>query len=147
MGKVWVLGSETKGTGANMVPLERVLRKPSAHTETVFVPRKPHPRPPEAPKPRARSGLSDEGSARDAARARETIDALAGFRSIVDFTSRAAARAERWRILTLDESRQCGRSGTASRPTDRPRASARPRLKRRPFTDRGSAGSRVGKAW
>ena len=29
MGKTWVLDTETKGTGANMVPLEKVLEKPS----------------------------------------------------------------------------------------------------------------------
>jgi hypothetical protein len=29
MAKVWVLDSETKGTGANMVPLEDVLAKPA----------------------------------------------------------------------------------------------------------------------
>ncbi|HEY6777534.1 MAG TPA: hypothetical protein VI122_13590 [Thermoleophilaceae bacterium] len=28
MGKVWVLDTETKGTGANMVPLEKVQAKP-----------------------------------------------------------------------------------------------------------------------
>jgi hypothetical protein len=28
MGKVWVLDTETKGTGANMVPLEKVLQRP-----------------------------------------------------------------------------------------------------------------------
>jgi hypothetical protein len=28
MGKIWVLDTETKGTGANMVPLEKVERKP-----------------------------------------------------------------------------------------------------------------------
>jgi hypothetical protein len=28
MGKVWVLDTETKGTGANMVPLEKVLKRP-----------------------------------------------------------------------------------------------------------------------
>jgi hypothetical protein len=30
MGKVWVLDTETKGTGANMVPLENVEAKPEA---------------------------------------------------------------------------------------------------------------------
>ena len=29
MGKNWVLDTETKGTGANMVPLEKVLEQPS----------------------------------------------------------------------------------------------------------------------
>jgi hypothetical protein len=30
MGKTWVLDTETKGTGANVVPLEKVLEKPDA---------------------------------------------------------------------------------------------------------------------
>jgi hypothetical protein len=30
MGKVWVLDTETKGTGANVVPLEKVLRRPES---------------------------------------------------------------------------------------------------------------------
>lgn len=29
MGKIWVLDTETKGTGANMVPIEKVLEQPS----------------------------------------------------------------------------------------------------------------------
>jgi hypothetical protein len=29
MGKVWVLDTETKGTGANVVPLEKVLERPA----------------------------------------------------------------------------------------------------------------------
>ena len=29
MAKVWVLDTDTKGTGANMVPLERVLKRGS----------------------------------------------------------------------------------------------------------------------
>lgn len=29
MGKVWVLDTETKGTGANVVPLEKVLKRPA----------------------------------------------------------------------------------------------------------------------
>jgi hypothetical protein len=33
MGKVWVLDTETKGTGAQMVPLEKVLEEPAPKTE------------------------------------------------------------------------------------------------------------------
>ena len=40
MGKTWVLHTETKGTGAQMVPLESVEKRP-AHVEPVFLPRKP----------------------------------------------------------------------------------------------------------
>jgi hypothetical protein len=52
MGKVWVLDTETKGTGANMVPIEKVLRKPEAE------PAAPPPPPAPAPKPRRRSAPS-----------------------------------------------------------------------------------------
>ncbi len=34
MAKVWVLDTETKGTGANMVPLEKVLREAGAEAGT-----------------------------------------------------------------------------------------------------------------
>jgi hypothetical protein len=34
MGKTWVLDTETKGTGANMVPLEKVLEQPSKDEES-----------------------------------------------------------------------------------------------------------------
>jgi hypothetical protein len=37
--KTWVLDTETKGTGANMVPLEKVLKKP----DPAPVPRRPAP--------------------------------------------------------------------------------------------------------
>jgi hypothetical protein len=37
--KTWVLDTETKGTGANMVPLEKVLKKP----ERAPAPRRPAP--------------------------------------------------------------------------------------------------------
>ena len=50
MGKVWVLDTETKGTGANVVPLEKVLKQP----EPV---ERPAPRPErrgDAPAPRKR---------------------------------------------------------------------------------------------
>jgi hypothetical protein len=33
MGKVWVLDTETKGTGANVVPLEKVQRRPEPPAE------------------------------------------------------------------------------------------------------------------
>jgi hypothetical protein len=42
MGKVWVLDTETKGTGANVVPLEKVLQRPEA-------PDKPAPKRPARP--------------------------------------------------------------------------------------------------
>jgi hypothetical protein len=49
MGKTWVLDTETKGTGANMVPLEKVLEKP--HPEADPAPARRPRRAPEAEKP------------------------------------------------------------------------------------------------
>jgi hypothetical protein len=49
MGKVWVLDTETKGTGANVVPLEKVLKRPEA-------PDKPAPKRPAQPE-RSASGV------------------------------------------------------------------------------------------
>jgi len=113
MGKIWVLDTETKGTGANMVPLEKVLERPDARREheRIFVPRKPHPRPPEAPPPREPPRfkvvdlLTRETLAEDAD-GRTTVDVLKGIRSVVDVTiSRWDYETEQWRLLSLDERR------------------------------------------
>ena len=47
MAKTWVLDSDTKGTGARMVPLEDVLSKPEAEPEPRS--KKPRARAPEQP--------------------------------------------------------------------------------------------------
>ncbi len=49
MGKVWVLDTETKGTGANVVPLEKLQRQPEP------TPKRPA---------KARSALTPAGRAR-----------------------------------------------------------------------------------
>jgi len=57
LGKVWVLDTETKGTGANMVPLDRVLKKPGSGKSAdpgfsfpKLKPREPSPPEPQAPR-------------------------------------------------------------------------------------------------
>jgi hypothetical protein len=55
--KTWVLDTETKGTGANMVPLEKVLGKPEAAPERrraapAVEPRRSERRGPSRPAPR-----------------------------------------------------------------------------------------------
>ena len=53
MAKVWVLDTETKGTGANVVPLEKVQRRPEAAPERRARPAKPSDEAaPRRPKPR-----------------------------------------------------------------------------------------------
>jgi hypothetical protein len=108
MGKVWVLQTETKGTGANMVPLERTTRRASA-AEPVFVPREAPPRPEPEPEPRmprkfkvvdvmTRETLVDAGSARDA------VEVLKDARSLVDVDVYVWQPVhERWRMLTSPE--------------------------------------------
>jgi hypothetical protein len=110
MGKVWVLDTETKGTGANMVPLERVTKRPSA-PEPLFVPRKPEPRPPEEPKPRAPRqfkvvDVMTRQTLVEGASTRETVEALKDVRSVVDVNVYVwNEEDERWRMLTLPEQR------------------------------------------
>ncbi len=50
MAKTWVLDTETKGTGANVVPLEKVLRRPEEAPERP----EPRPKPSGDPAPRRR---------------------------------------------------------------------------------------------
>jgi hypothetical protein len=110
MAKTWVLDTETKGTGAHMVPLESVTKR-SSEVEPVFVPRKPAPREPEPPKPRSphkfkvidlmtrQTLLQDAGT-------RQTVDLLGGVRSNVDVNVYTwdEGRA-RWRLLSGAEQR------------------------------------------
>jgi hypothetical protein len=110
MAKKWVLHTETKGTGAQMVPLESITERSSA-TQPVFVPREPTRRPEPEPKARVpkrfrvldvmtREPLIDDGSTR------ETIDALGRVRSIVDVNVYVwHEREDRWRLLSLAEQR------------------------------------------
>ena len=109
MAKVWVLDTETKGTGAEMVPLDKVQRRPAPSKEPFWVPPERHPRAPKPAEPRAplkfrivdvlsRSVLADDAGAREA------VDVLNGVRSIVDVQVYIRER-EQWRLLTLDELR------------------------------------------
>jgi hypothetical protein len=109
--RIWVLDTETKGTGAQMVPLDSVLEKPAPAGEPFFVPPKPTPRESTPAEPRApRRFRIVDGVTRavlaDDAPAREVVDTLGDVRSIVDVhVSVWEPKAERWRLLTLDEQR------------------------------------------
>jgi hypothetical protein len=111
MARVWVLDTSTKGTGAAMVPLDTVLRKPSEHTEPIYVPppRRPKDPPPAEPRrPRTfkvvdimtRQVLAEDATAR------ATIEVLNGVRSIVDVTVYVwEPTPAKWRLLTFHEQR------------------------------------------
>src|SRR5947209_2996560 len=106
--KTWVLQTETKGTGANVVPLDSVTRR-SSTPEPVTVPRKPKRREPKPREPRAprrfrivdvttRARLADDVGAAAA------IDALKSVRSMVDVDVYVwQPERLRWRLLGLAE--------------------------------------------
>jgi hypothetical protein len=109
--RTWVLDTETKGTGAQMLPLEKVFKDPEAQDAPLFVPRKrrpqPEPEPAPEPKPSRRFKVIDvvsrEVLAEDAD-GRALIDALAGVGSVVDIhISVWDPEGERWRLLSFAE--------------------------------------------
>jgi hypothetical protein len=110
VGKVWVLDTETKGTGANMVPLDRLQQKGPSSVPGFALPALKPPEPaPESPRAPRRFKVVDvmtrEVLAEDAD-ARATIQLLEGVRSIVDVTIWVwQPDTERWRILSLEEAR------------------------------------------
>ena len=111
MGKVWVLDTSTKGTGARMVPLEDVLTNPSPVAEPVTAPPKPRRRAPHPPAPRRQRrfkvlDVMTRQELADGASLRETIDFLGRARSLVDVHLYVwEPETESWRLLTLDEKR------------------------------------------
>ncbi len=94
-----------------MVPLDRVVAKPASEAAAVRVLPQPKPRPAKAPEPRkprrfkvvdvmTREVLADDVDTRT------TVKLLEGVRSIVDVTIWVwQPAAERWRMLTLEETR------------------------------------------
>ena len=111
MSKVWVLDTETKGTGAHMVPLEDTLASGGRERDLAVVEleRPPHPQPElEPPAPRlfkVVSVMSAEVLA-EGVDTREAVEVLEGMRSMLDariFTW--MPESERWRLLTLAECR------------------------------------------
>jgi hypothetical protein len=111
MARTWVLDTETKGTGARVVPLDGVTKRRAANDRVLVEREPPAPRPPDAPKPRkprrfrvvdlmTRQTLADDVGARQA------VDALQGVRSVVDVTVYTWQEdRQRWRPLTLGEQR------------------------------------------
>lgn len=111
MAKIWLLDTETKGTGAEVVPLDKARRAAAADSEPVFVPRPARERPPEPPPPRpprrfrvvdvmTRQILAEDADAR------AMVDVLRGVRRLVDVTVYVwEDTTRRWRLLTLGEQR------------------------------------------
>jgi hypothetical protein len=111
MAKTWILDTETKGTGAHVVPLEKALKKPSPEQDLAVVALERPPRATESIEPLAplTFKIVDIRSSRVLAEgisARATVDLLEQVDSVVDIRVYVWARlAKRWRLLTLDEQR------------------------------------------
>jgi hypothetical protein len=111
MSKTWVLDTETKGTGAEMVPLEKTLKRERIERDLALVELDRPARPPEKPEPLAPLAFKvvDVMSARVLAEgvgARETVELLGGMSSPLD--ARIYVRVGetgRWRLLTFEERR------------------------------------------
>ena len=112
MATTWVLDTETKGTGATMVPLEKVLKKPAARSEPLVAPvrdRPARPRPAPAPEPRQprRFKVVDVVTRQvlaEGAHARATVDLLKEVDSVVDVRIYTwQPKAGKWRLLSHRE--------------------------------------------
>jgi hypothetical protein len=107
--RTWVLDTETKGTGAQMVPLDRVQQREEPKRERIWVPPKRRPRTPEPPArklPRrfrvvdvvTREVLADEAGAR------ELLAVLGHVEHVHDVNVFVwEAEDDRWRLLSLAE--------------------------------------------
>jgi hypothetical protein len=110
--KVWVLDTETKGTGAEMVPLDKVLRKPgSGEPLIVHAPPERGPRPPKEPEPKRprEFKIVDVTTGEvlgEHLDTRAAVAALEGVGSVVDVRIYAwDHRNDKWVLLTLGEQR------------------------------------------
>jgi hypothetical protein len=110
VGKTWILDTETKGTGANMIPLERKLTRGSEPVPGfVLPPLEPREAPPSEPRKPYRFRVIDLMTRQvlaDDVDTRRAVEALAPVRSIVDVSVYVwEDEDERWRRLTFPEAR------------------------------------------
>jgi hypothetical protein len=110
VGKVWVLDTETKGTGAQMVPLEKALKRPAAGAERRRarpVPRRARREKPHEPAPPRRFRVIDARSRQllaEEANAPDTIEVLRDVEQPVDVSVYVwEPKPETWRLLTSRE--------------------------------------------
>jgi hypothetical protein len=108
--KVWVLDTETKGTGAQMVPLDKALRQPASEPERRRARAVPKPAPKERrveSTPPRRFRVIDARSRQllaEDANAPETLELLRSIEQPVDVSIYVwEPKPESWRLLTVRE--------------------------------------------
>lgn len=111
MGRTWVLHTETKGTGAQMVPLERAPTTSNADATPVYVRKPRQAEKHEEPSPRQAHefkvvDLVTRETLAERTTMRATVDVLKGLRSPVDVSVYVwREQPGRWRLLTFEEKR------------------------------------------
>jgi hypothetical protein len=107
MARTWILDTETKGTGAEMVPLETVRNRNAPQPDRISVTRRrrrPRPHKPADPRSPTRFRVVDvmtQEVLADDADTRATVELLRKIRSIVDVRVYAwDVSAQRWRLIT-----------------------------------------------
>ena len=109
MAKRWVLDTETKGTGAELLPLEKVLKRAESSRGPVIVGPKPEPRPAPEPEPKQPPrfkvvDVMSEQVLSEGVDLRATLRVLAQKRSVVDVRVYLWDDAgEAWRRLSIGE--------------------------------------------
>ena len=112
MKRVWVLDTQTKGTGAHAVPLESKLKTPAPPHKTILRRRKPRREPVATPVRESAPAFKvvDVMTGRvlaEGADLHATLDLLEGARSVVDLRIYVwEPKAERWRLLSLGEQKE-----------------------------------------
>jgi hypothetical protein len=125
MAKTWVLDTDTKGTGAQMVPLEKVLDQTGPRHGRIVSAIKPEQRPKESqpesaqpPRFKVLDAMTRQVLAEDAD-TRAAVEALNGIRSLVDVSIYVRdPETGRWRRLSHREEKLLwgfrGRTGRAA---------------------------------
>jgi hypothetical protein len=109
MAKRGVLDTETKGTGAEVVPYEKTLRRPGPQPELELVrlggppKRTPEPEPPQPRRFKVVNVMTSEVLA-EHVEIRDAIEALGALGSVVDARVFVWSRErERWQLLSLED--------------------------------------------
>ncbi len=109
MAKTWVLDTETKGTGAHVVPIEKTLQPARIEQELALVeleraPRPPQPAPAHEPLRFKVVNVMNGHVLAEGTDARETVRVLEAMRSVLDARIfEWVSGKRRWRLLTLGE--------------------------------------------
>jgi hypothetical protein len=112
VGKTWVLDTATKGTGASVVPLDRVQKRPADQSgDPLYVPPERAPKQQAEPAPRRPRAFRvvdvvTRQTLAEHADTRATLELLRQVRSIVDVhVSVHVPETDGWRLLSLAEQR------------------------------------------